>query len=100
MAKQKTSILTQPDYAEIRRVVREEVDELLKKRLANIPTQDQATADKVEILAAINDLKNEDKAHKKLHMNLGTEVPKLQQQVQHLFKTFEIEDPTEVAISI
>jgi len=34
-----------------------------------------------------------------LHSNLGEDVPKIQQQIQHLFKTFEIKDPTSVVAS-
>jgi len=35
-----------------------------------------------------------------LHNDLGEDIPKLQKQVQHLLKTFEIQDPVEVAVSI
>jgi len=30
---------------------------------------------------------------------VGEDVPKIQQQIQHLFKTFEIKDPTSVVAS-
>jgi hypothetical protein len=96
MAKTNGSVLNKVDYDEIDKRIRDAIDE----RLSNIPTKDEAMADKLEILAAINKKDENDAAHKMLHENLGEDVPKLQQQVQHLFKTFEIKDPTEVAVSI
>ncbi len=78
----------------------------LDNKLANYATKDDLTklrqdmiGDKVEILAAINKKDENDTAHQMLHQYLGDDVPKLQQQVHHRFKTFEIKDPTEVVPS-
>ena len=96
MTKQKGSILTKPDYDEIRRVVREEVTELT----ANLPTKDEFTKQMTQLLKAIKEKENKGLVHDDLHTNLGKDTAKLKQQVQPLFKTFEIKGPTEVAISI
>lgn len=100
MTKQKSSILTQPDYSEIRRVVKEELkDYATKVDLKQFATKEDLIAFKLEILGAINKKNENDLAHTMLHENLGDDVPKLQKQVQHLFKTFEIKDPTTVTAS-
>ena len=71
-----------------------------KEALSHLPDNDKFTTTMSEILAAVNKKDENDAAHKMLHENIGEDVPKLQQQVQYLFKTFEIVDPTEVAVSI
>jgi hypothetical protein len=98
MAKQ-VGLLTETDLIKIGNLIDARLDVKLEQKMANYPTKEEAIADKAEILAAIKDFKDEDKAHKMLHSNLGEDVPKLQQQVKHLFKTFEIVDPTEVVPS-
>lgn len=95
MIKSKGSILTKPDYDEIRRVVREEVTELT----SNLPTKDEFTKQITKLLKAVEDKENKGLVHDNLHTNLGKDTTKLKQQVQHLFKTFEIVDPTSVVPS-
>ena len=73
------------------------LDQKLDQKMANYPTKEEAMADKIEILKAISDFKNEDLAHKQLHTELGEDIPKIKKQIQHIFKTFEIIDPTELA---
>ncbi len=73
------------------------LDQKLDQKMANYPTKKEAMADKTEILKAISDFKNEDLAHKQLHIELGEDIPKIKKQIQHIFKTFEIIDPTELA---
>lgn len=99
MAKQKGSILTKPDYDEIRRVVREEVAEQIELRTSNLPTKKEFFDTSDKILAEIQGMRLDFAAHKSMHEDLDKDIPKLQKQVQHLFKTFEIIDPTEVVPS-
>lgn len=73
--------------------------EELKEALSHLPDNDKFTTTMSEILAAVNKKDENDAAHKMLHENIGDDVPKLQQQVKHIFKTFEIIDPTEVVPS-
>jgi len=80
-------------------VTKEELGTAIANLVKQLPSKKEQMADKIEILTAIKDLKSEDKAHKMLHSNLGEDVPKIQQQIQHLFKTFEIKDPTSVVAS-
>lgn len=96
MTKQKGSILTKPDYDEIRRVVREEVTELT----SNLPTKKEYFETSDTIIKELKAIREDFAAHKSMHEDLDKDIPKLQKQVQHLFKTFEIVDPTEVAVSI
>jgi len=93
-------ILTETDLDKIGKLIDARLDVKLDQKMTDYPTKEAAMADKIEILAAINDFKSEDKAHKQLHNDLGEDIPKLQKQVQHLLKTFEIQDPVEVAVSI
>jgi len=72
----------------------------LDAKLANYATKDDLKqlrqdmlGDKAEILGAINKKSEDDDAHKMLHHNLGEDVPDLQRQVKHLYKTFEIDMP-------
>jgi len=80
-------------------VTKEELGTAISDLVKQLPSKQEQMTDKLEILTAVKDLKNEDKAHKMLHSNLGEDVPKLKQQVKHLFKTFEIEDPTSLVAS-
>ena len=72
----------------------------LEEKIKDFATREDLIAFKTEILGAINKKDENDAAHKMLHENIGEDVPKLQKQVQHPFKTFEIVDHTEVAVSI
>lgn len=81
-------------------VTKEELANALADLVQQLPSRDEINGQLSEILGAINKKDENDAGHKMLHSNLGEDVPKLQQQVQHLFKTFEIKDPTEVAVSI
>lgn len=103
MAKQ-SGILTESDLIKIGNLIDTrlelKLDQKLDQKMADYPTKQQAMADKTEILKAISDFKNEDQAHKQLHSDLGEDIPKIQKQIQHLFKTFEIIDPTEATVSI
>lgn len=64
---------------------------------STLPTKEEAIADKLEILAAVKELKDEDEAHKQLHRDLGEDVPKLQRQVKHLANELDIELPVNFA---
>ncbi|MEI8232857.1 MAG: hypothetical protein WCG44_03880 [bacterium] len=109
MTKQQ-GLLTETDLIKIGNLIdaRLEVklDQKFDEKLASFATKADLTqlrqdmlGDKSEILGAINKNEENEAGHKMLHENLGEDVPKLQQQVKHLFKTFEIVDPTEVVPS-
>ena len=80
--------------------VKNELEKIIDDRLGNLPTKDEFTKQLSEFLKTSQDKSEEEDVHDLQHKNLGKDTTKLQQQVQHLFKTFEIKDPTEVAISI
>lgn len=86
--------------SEVKQEVAEQLDAKLTEKLAFLPTKDEFYEQMSKVLKAVEDKENKGLAHDDLHTNLGKDTTKLKQQVQHLFKTFEIVDPTEVAISI
>jgi hypothetical protein len=93
MAKQKGSILTQSDYAEIRRVVREEVAEQIELRTSNLPTKKEFFDTSDKILAEIQGMRLDFAAHKSMHEDLEQEDKNILHKVKHLYKTFEIDEP-------
>jgi len=80
--------------------VKNELEKIIDDRLSNLPTKDEFTKQLSKFLKTSQDKSEEEDVHDLQHENLGKDTTKLKQQVQHLFKTFEIIDPTEVAISI
>lgn len=99
MTKQ-NGMLTEADLIKLGNLIDARLDVKLEQKMANYPTKEEAMADKTEILKAISDFKNEDMAHKQLHNDLGEDIPKIKKQIQHIFKTFEIQDPTEPAVAV
>lgn len=81
-------------------VTKEELGQAFIDNNVHLPSKDDFTKQMSELLKAVQDKENKGLVHDDLHANLGKDTTKLKQQVQHLFKTFEIVDPTEVAISI
>ena len=102
MTKQQ-GLLTETDLIKIGNLIDArldvKLDQKFDEKLAGYATKEDVIAFKTEILGAINKKEENEAGHKMLHENLGEDVPKLQQQVKHLFKTFEIVDPTEVVPS-
>ncbi len=96
MTKQ-NGMLTEADLIKLGNLIDARLEVKLEQIMANYPTKEEAMADKIEILKAISDFKNEDMAHKQLHTELGEDIPKIKKQIHHIFKTFEIQDPTESA---
>ncbi len=90
-------MLTEADLIKLGNLIDARLEVKLEQKMANYPTKEEAMADKIEILKAINDFKNEDRAHKQLHTELGEDIPIIKKQIHHIFKTFEIQDPTESA---
>lgn len=104
MAKQKGSILTKVDYDEIRRVVKEEVKELIsetatKDQVAHLPTKDEFYEKMDQVLGEVKAMREDFAAHKSSHERIDEDASKLKKQVKHLFKTFEIVNPTEAVPS-
>lgn len=95
MAKQKGSILTKPDYDEIRRAVREEVVELT----SNLPTKKEYFETSDVIIKELKAIREDFAAHKSMHEDLDKDVPDLQHKVKHLYKIFEVEEPVDVTPS-
>jgi len=81
-------------------VTKEELGQALLDNNKYLPSKDDFAKQMSELLKAVEDKENKGLVHDNLHANLGKDTTKLKQQVQHLFKTFEIEDPTDVAVSI
>lgn len=81
---------------EIKKIVKEEI----KTEVGKLPTKDEFTKQMSKLLKAVEDKENKGLVHDNLHKDLGTDTTRLKQQMQHLFKTFEIEDPTVLAVSI
>jgi len=71
----------------------------LTEAISHLPTKDEFTKQLSEFLKTSQDKSEEEDVHNLQHENLGKDTTKLKQQVKHLFKTFEIEDPTSVVTS-
>ena len=71
----------------------------LEEKIGKLPTKDEFTQQLSEALKSIQDKSEEEDVHDLQHENLGKDTTKLKQQVQHLFNTFEIKDPTDVVPS-
>lgn len=80
-------------------VTKEELGTAIADLVKQLPSRDEINGQLSEILGAINKKDENDAGHKMLHSNLGEDVPRIKQQVKHIFKTFEINDPTEVVPS-
>lgn len=72
----------------------------LKEAISHLPTKDEFYNKMDEVLGEFQKMREDFAAHKMSHENIQEDTSKLKQQVQHLFKTFEIKDPTEVVVSI
>jgi len=80
--------------------VKEEIRKIVKEELGQFPTKKEYFDTMDDLMKEIKAARADLAAHKMSHENIEEDTSKLKQQVQHLFKTFEIKDPTEVAISI
>ena len=80
-------------------VTKEELGQALIDNNAYLPSKDDFTKQMSNLLKAVQDKNEEKDVHDLQHENLGKDTTKLKQQVKHLFKTFEIEDPTSVVTS-
>ncbi len=102
MSKQK-SLLTPQDFENIRLIVREEVaaevGSQLDEKVGNLPTKDQYYSTMDNLMKEIKGARSDLAAHGMSHENIKEDTSKLKQQVNHIFKTFEINDPTEVVPS-
>ena len=78
-------------------VTKEELGQALLDNNKYLPSKDEFSKQMSNLLKAVQDKNEEKDVHDLQHENLGKDTTKLKQQVQHLFKTFEIKDPTEVA---
>lgn len=108
MTNQKGSILAKPDYDEIRRVVRDEVKELtsslatkdglneLKEAVSHLPTKDDFYSKMDIVLGEVQGLREDFAAHQSNHDRIETNSTNLTHKVKHLYKIFEVEEPTDV----
>lgn len=86
MTKQKGSILTKPDYDEIRGVVREEVTELT----SNLPTKKEYFETSDTIIKELKALREDFAAHKSIHDNIEKDATSLKKKVDHLYDALSI----------
>ena len=78
-------------------VTKEELAMALADLVQQLPSKEEAMADKLELLAAINKHEEGDAAHKLLHHDLGEDVPKIKRQVKHLATSLNVTFPVDLA---
>ena len=92
MAKQNGSVLNKVDYDEIGKRIRDAIDE----KFAFLPTKKEYFETSDTIIKELKAIREDFAAHESSHERIDEDTSKLKKQVKHLFKTFEILDPTEV----
>lgn len=92
MTKQGGSVLNKVDYDEIDKRVRDTIDE----KISNLPTKKEYFDTMDELMKEIKAARSDLAAHGMSHDHINEDNSRLKQQVKHIFKTFEINDPTEV----
>ena len=80
-------------------VTKEELGQALLDNNKYLPSKDEFSKQMSNLLKAVQDKSEEKDTHDARHLSLTSDNIKLKQQVKHLFKTFEIIDPTEVVPS-
>lgn len=101
-------ILSPIDLDNLRFIIRQEVSEevafqleqQLTEKLAFLPTKDEFFSKMDQVLGEVQKMREDFAAHKMSHERIDEDTSKLKKQVKHLFTTFEIKDPIEVAASI
>lgn len=95
MTKQGRSVLNKVDYDEIDKRVRDTIDE----KISNLPTKKEYFDTMDELMKEIKAARSDLAAHGMSHEHIKEDTSRLKKQVKHIFKTFEINDPTEVVPS-
>ena len=108
MPKQNKSTLVKPDYDEIRRVVNEEVKELLvnivtgdrlKQAVSALPTKDEFYNKMDQVLGEVQGMRENNAAHIAIHDEIEKNTTNLTHKVKHLYKVFEINEPVDLVPS-
>lgn len=108
MPKQNKSTLIKPDYDEIRRVVNEEVKELLvnivtgdqlKQAVSALPTKDEFYNKMDQVLGEVQGMRENNAAHIAIHDEIEKNTTNLTHKVKHLYKVFEINEPVDLVPS-
>jgi len=95
--KKKQSTLSSTDFDQIRTIVSEavaiEVSGQLGEKLAFLPTKDEFYTKMDEVLGEVKGMREEFAAHVSSHDEIETDLTKIKQNVDHLYKIFEVEKP-------
>lgn len=106
MAKQQAT-LNQTDLSNLKALIRQELseeiaiqlEEKLDEKLGFLPTKDEFFSKVDQVLGEVQKMREDFAAHLSTHDRITEDTSRLKTQVNHLYQTFEIKDPTKVVVS-